>query len=111
MERVGMPGIKCKRSLATNLSVQMPSCLQMAEGGFIERARSVPAATVRHGLGFAGGHSAFMAIHRRLHVGITAPVRRFSASQTGAWRYNAGIKPTRPLPEGATDVVRRRVPV
>jgi hypothetical protein len=71
----------------------------------------VPAATVRNGLGFAGGHSAFMAIHRRLHVDITAPVRRFSACQTGTWHYNVGIRPTRPPTRRATDVVRRWVPV
>ncbi len=110
MERIRMPGIKRQRSLATKLSVKMPSCSQMAEAGFIELGRGVPAGTVRNGLGFAAGRSALMAIHRRLHMGITAPVRRFSASQTGVVPQCC-IKPTPFLPEGATDVVRRWVPV
>jgi hypothetical protein len=110
MERIRVPGIKRQRSLATKLSVKMPSCSQMAEAGFIELGRGVPAGTVRNGLGFAAGSSALMAIHRRLHMGITAPVRRFSASQTGVVPQCC-IKPTPFLPEGATDVVRRWVPV
>ena len=110
MERIRVPGIKRQRPLATNLSVKIPSCSQMTEAGFIKLCRGMPAGTVRNGLGFAAGRSALMAIYRRLHMDITAPVRRFSASQTGVVPQCC-INPTPFSPKGATDVVRRWVPV
>jgi len=79
VQRVGVLGIRCKRSAAAELSLELPSGLHMGKTGCVERSRVAYIRLVRclgatggrafaNGciLGCSGGGPTFAAIHWRI---------------------------------------------
>jgi hypothetical protein len=66
MKRVRMRGIERKSLLATDVRVQIPSCLQMAKTGLTKRAGGATAGTIRRFLGYPGACPTFTTVHRHI---------------------------------------------